>query len=252
MGGDVLPEQYEQSKGFQIAIGVDDPLDAERIFRTLAATRHRADAAPADILGRPVLACSSISSGIPLATSTASHRNSRYLVAVGRCRSFPDPHRVHVGDDLRIGARRRREAIGGHDVGRLAVRVPVESGVDQLQRRREVLDAADSRQRRCARRGRRPKACSARRLFRLRATAGIHIRARSSSPCGRCRMRDQLVRRRVLAVDKQRGFRELLGVADDSQVPLSGRRRDGRSCRQRMVRRRCRRGHQRSARRAKA
>ncbi len=36
MGGDVLPEQYEQPKGFQISIGIDDPLDAERIFNALA------------------------------------------------------------------------------------------------------------------------------------------------------------------------------------------------------------------------
>ncbi len=36
MGGDVLPEQYEQPKGFQILIGINDPLDAERIFQALA------------------------------------------------------------------------------------------------------------------------------------------------------------------------------------------------------------------------
>ena len=36
MGGDVLPEQYEQPKGFQILIGLNDPLDAERIFQALA------------------------------------------------------------------------------------------------------------------------------------------------------------------------------------------------------------------------
>ena len=36
MGGDVLPEQYEQPKGFQILIGINDPLEAERIFQALA------------------------------------------------------------------------------------------------------------------------------------------------------------------------------------------------------------------------
>lgn len=36
MGGDVLPEQYEQPKGFQVVIGIDDPLDAERIFQALS------------------------------------------------------------------------------------------------------------------------------------------------------------------------------------------------------------------------
>jgi PhnB protein len=36
MGGDVLPEQYEQPKGFQVLVGIDDPVDAERIFQTLA------------------------------------------------------------------------------------------------------------------------------------------------------------------------------------------------------------------------
>ena len=36
MGGDVLLEQYEQPKGFQILIGLNDPLDAERIFQALA------------------------------------------------------------------------------------------------------------------------------------------------------------------------------------------------------------------------
>jgi PhnB protein len=36
MGGDVLPEQYEQPKGFQVLIGINDPLDAERIFQALA------------------------------------------------------------------------------------------------------------------------------------------------------------------------------------------------------------------------
>jgi PhnB protein len=36
MGGDVLPEQYEQPKGFQLLVGMDDPVDAERIFEALA------------------------------------------------------------------------------------------------------------------------------------------------------------------------------------------------------------------------
>lgn len=35
-GADVLPEQYELPKGFQILLGIDDPADAERIFQALA------------------------------------------------------------------------------------------------------------------------------------------------------------------------------------------------------------------------
>src|SRR5712692_447558 len=36
MGADALPEQYEQPKGFQVLLGIDDPVDAERIFQALA------------------------------------------------------------------------------------------------------------------------------------------------------------------------------------------------------------------------
>jgi PhnB protein len=36
MGGDVLPEQYEQPKGFQLLLGIDDPVDTERIFQAMA------------------------------------------------------------------------------------------------------------------------------------------------------------------------------------------------------------------------
>ncbi len=36
MGGDVRPEQYEKPKGFQVLLGIDDPVDAERIFQALA------------------------------------------------------------------------------------------------------------------------------------------------------------------------------------------------------------------------
>ena len=36
MGGDVLPEQYEEPKGFQVLIGIDDTADAERMFQALA------------------------------------------------------------------------------------------------------------------------------------------------------------------------------------------------------------------------
>ncbi len=35
-GGDVLPEQYEQPKGFSIMLGIDNPADADRIFHALA------------------------------------------------------------------------------------------------------------------------------------------------------------------------------------------------------------------------
>jgi len=36
MGGDPVPEQYEQPKGFTVLLGIDDPVDAERIFHALA------------------------------------------------------------------------------------------------------------------------------------------------------------------------------------------------------------------------
>jgi len=36
MGGDPVPEQYEQPKGFAVLLGIHDPVDAERIFHALA------------------------------------------------------------------------------------------------------------------------------------------------------------------------------------------------------------------------
>src|SRR5260370_5104514 len=36
MGADSVPEQYEQPKGFSVLLGIDDPVDAERIFHALA------------------------------------------------------------------------------------------------------------------------------------------------------------------------------------------------------------------------
>lgn len=36
MGADPVPEQYEQPKGFAVLLGIDDPVDAERIFHALA------------------------------------------------------------------------------------------------------------------------------------------------------------------------------------------------------------------------
>jgi PhnB protein len=35
-GADVLPERYVKPQGFYVLLGVDDPLDAERIFSALA------------------------------------------------------------------------------------------------------------------------------------------------------------------------------------------------------------------------
>src|SRR6185295_5034299 len=35
-GGDVLPQRYEQPKGFQILLNMDDPVAAERVFDALA------------------------------------------------------------------------------------------------------------------------------------------------------------------------------------------------------------------------
>jgi PhnB protein len=36
MGSDVPPERYEETKGFSVTLGIDDPADAERIFHALA------------------------------------------------------------------------------------------------------------------------------------------------------------------------------------------------------------------------
>ena len=36
MGGDVAPEQYEAPSGFSLSIQIDNPLEAERIFRELS------------------------------------------------------------------------------------------------------------------------------------------------------------------------------------------------------------------------
>jgi PhnB protein len=36
MGSDATPERYHEPKGFSVSIGVDDPLEAERIFHALA------------------------------------------------------------------------------------------------------------------------------------------------------------------------------------------------------------------------
>jgi PhnB protein len=36
MGSDPVPERYEQPKGFAVLLGMDDPVNAERIFHALA------------------------------------------------------------------------------------------------------------------------------------------------------------------------------------------------------------------------
>jgi PhnB protein len=36
MASDVPPERYEEPKGFSVALGIDDPADAERMFHALA------------------------------------------------------------------------------------------------------------------------------------------------------------------------------------------------------------------------
>jgi len=36
MGADPVPERYEPPKGFALMLGIDDPVDAERIFHALA------------------------------------------------------------------------------------------------------------------------------------------------------------------------------------------------------------------------
>jgi PhnB protein len=35
-GADILPEKYESPKGFQLLLSLDDPVEAERIFQSLA------------------------------------------------------------------------------------------------------------------------------------------------------------------------------------------------------------------------
>lgn len=35
-GCDVPPEQYEEPKGFSVVLGIDDPVEAERVFHALA------------------------------------------------------------------------------------------------------------------------------------------------------------------------------------------------------------------------
>jgi PhnB protein len=36
MGADAFPGKYEQPKGFQLLLGIEDPADAERVFQALA------------------------------------------------------------------------------------------------------------------------------------------------------------------------------------------------------------------------
>jgi PhnB protein len=37
MGSDAPPDRYDGTKGFSVTVGVDDPAEAERIFKTLSA-----------------------------------------------------------------------------------------------------------------------------------------------------------------------------------------------------------------------
>jgi uncharacterized glyoxalase superfamily protein PhnB len=72
MGSDPVPEQYEQPKGFAVLLGIDDPVDAERIFHGLAenGTVQMPSRKPS---GPSALACLSINSAYP-GRSTASKR----------------------------------------------------------------------------------------------------------------------------------------------------------------------------------
>ena len=73
MGGDPVPEQYEQPKGFTVMLGIDDPVDAERVFHALAengAVQMPLQRKPS---GASALACLSINSAYP-GRSTASKR----------------------------------------------------------------------------------------------------------------------------------------------------------------------------------
>jgi PhnB protein len=36
MGADAVPEQYERPRGFHVALGIDDVVEAERVYRALA------------------------------------------------------------------------------------------------------------------------------------------------------------------------------------------------------------------------
>jgi len=72
MGSDPVPEQYEQPKGFAVLLGIDDPVDAERIFHGLRKTAQckcpsRKPSGPSALAGL------SINSAYP-GRSTASKR----------------------------------------------------------------------------------------------------------------------------------------------------------------------------------
>src|SRR5580658_4500674 len=36
MGADAVPEQYERPRGFHVALGIDDAVEAERVYHALA------------------------------------------------------------------------------------------------------------------------------------------------------------------------------------------------------------------------
>jgi PhnB protein len=36
MGSDAPPDRYEEAKGFSVTLGIDDPVEAERVFHALA------------------------------------------------------------------------------------------------------------------------------------------------------------------------------------------------------------------------
>lgn len=61
MGSDAPPQRYEKPQGFAVALAVDSPSDAERIFQSLVGKWDGIHAAARDILGRPFWnACGSI------------------------------------------------------------------------------------------------------------------------------------------------------------------------------------------------
>ena len=72
MGSDPVLERYEQPKGFAVLLGIDDPVDAERIFHALA-ENGTVQMPLQKTFWLSALACLSINSAYP-GRSTASKR----------------------------------------------------------------------------------------------------------------------------------------------------------------------------------
>ena len=54
MGGDVIPDRYEEPKGFSLSLQVDNTTEAERVFDEAGQGWQSIDATRTDFLGRAV------------------------------------------------------------------------------------------------------------------------------------------------------------------------------------------------------